>query len=103
MGRDVVLPCRLAPEQSAWAMAVTWFWGHFLSFVHRYKAGMDQYGEQMPQYQGRTELLRDGLNNGSVDLKIFSVRLSDEGNYTCFVHADSGYEEAVLELKVTGL
>ncbi|XP_067170012.1 butyrophilin subfamily 1 member A1-like isoform X2 [Apteryx mantelli] len=101
VGQDVVLPCRLTPEQSARAMEVTWFRGHFSHFVHRYKAGTDQHGEQMSQYQGRTELLRDGLDNGSVDLKIFSVRLSDEGNYTCFVHADSGYEEAVLELKVT--
>nr|XP_009685826.1 PREDICTED: butyrophilin subfamily 1 member A1-like [Struthio camelus australis] len=101
VGDNAVLPCRLSPEQSAWAMEVTWFRGHFSPFVHRFKAGKDQHGEQMLQYQGRTELLRDGLNNGSVDLKIFSVRLSDEGNYTCFVHANSGYEEAVLELKVT--
>ncbi|NWX93962.1 BT1A1 protein, partial [Nothoprocta pentlandii] len=101
VGQDVVLPCRLAPEQSARAMEVTWFREHFLPFVHRYKAGMDQHGEQMSQYQGRTELLRGGLDNGRVDLKIFSIRLSDEGNYTCFVHADLGYEEAVLELKVT--
>ncbi|NXA57463.1 BT1A1 protein, partial [Nothocercus julius] len=101
VGQDVVLPCRLAPEQSARAMEVTWFRGHFSPFVHRYKAGMDQHVEQMSQYQGRTELLRDGLDSGRVDLKIFSIQLSDEGNYTCFVHADSDYEEAVLELKVT--
>ncbi|NXD18293.1 BT1A1 protein, partial [Nothocercus nigrocapillus] len=101
VGQDVVLPCRLAPEQSARAMEVTWFRGHFSPFVHRYKAGTDQHVEQMSQYQGRTELLRDGLDSGRVDLKIFSIQLSDEGNYTCFVHADSDYEEAVLELKVT--
>ncbi|XP_062457132.1 butyrophilin subfamily 1 member A1-like [Rhea pennata] len=101
LGQDVVLPCHLMPEQSARAMEVTWFRGHFSPYVHRYKAGMDQHGDQMPQYQGRTELLQDGLDKGSVALKIFSVRLSDEGRYTCFIRADSDYEEAVLDLKVT--
>nr|XP_025976579.1 butyrophilin subfamily 1 member A1-like isoform X4 [Dromaius novaehollandiae] len=101
VGQDVVLPCHIMPEQSARDMEVTWFRGHFSPFVHRYKAGRDQHGKQMLQYQGRTELLQDSLDNGRVDLKIFSVRLSDGGNYTCFVRTNAGYEEAVLELKVT--
>lgn len=102
-GEDVVLPCRFSTEQSTQDTEVIWFREHFSPFVHRYKEGQDQYGEQMPQYQGRTELLKDGLAKGSVDLKIFHVRLSDRGNYTCFVHRDSHYDEAVVELKVTGL
>ncbi|KAF1613869.1 Butyrophilin subfamily 1 member A1, partial [Eudyptes chrysolophus] len=101
MGEDVVLPCRFSPEQSTRDTEVTWFREHFSPFVHRYKGGQDQYGEQMLQYQGRTELLKDGLTKGSVDLKIFHVQLSDRGNYTCFVHRDSDYDEAVVELKVT--
>ncbi|KAF1471545.1 Butyrophilin subfamily 1 member A1, partial [Eudyptula minor novaehollandiae] len=101
MGKDVVLPCRFSPEQSTRDMEVIWFREHFSPFVHRYKGGQDQYGEQMLQYQGRTELLKDGLTKGSVDLKIFHVQLSDRGNYTCFVHHDSDYDEAVVELKVT--
>ncbi|XP_074019869.1 butyrophilin subfamily 1 member A1 [Numenius arquata] len=101
MGEDVVLPCRLSPEQSAREMDVVWFREQFSPFVHRYKGGQDQYGEQMPQYQGRTKLLKDGLSMGSLNLKIFHVQLSDRGNYTCFVHRDSDYDEAVVELKVT--
>ncbi|KAF1579769.1 Butyrophilin subfamily 1 member A1, partial [Eudyptes moseleyi] len=101
MGEDVVLPCRFSPEQSTGNTEVIWFREHFSLFVHRYKGGQDQYGEQMLQYQGRTELLKDGLTKGSVDLKIFHVQLSDRGNYTCFVHRDSDYDEAVVELKVT--
>ncbi|NWU57022.1 BT1A1 protein, partial [Dromas ardeola] len=101
MGEDVVLPCRFSLEQSVQETEVVWFREQFLPFVHRYKGGKDQYGEQMPQYQGRTELLKDGLAKGSVDLKIFHVRLSDRGNYTCFVHRDLDYDEAVVELKVT--
>uniref|UniRef100_A0A8C3KQ62 BT1A1 protein n=1 Tax=Calidris pygmaea TaxID=425635 RepID=A0A8C3KQ62_9CHAR len=101
MGEDVVLPCRLSPEQSAREMEVVWFREQFSPFVHRYKGGQDQYGEQMPQYQGRTELLKDGLSMGSTNLKIFHVQLSDRGNYTCFIRRDSDYDEAVVELKVT--
>ncbi|XP_074422219.1 butyrophilin subfamily 1 member A1-like isoform X1 [Larus michahellis] len=101
MGEDVVLPCRFSAEQSVQETEVVWFREQFSPFVHRYKGGQDQYGEQMPQYQGRTELLKDGLAKGSVDLKIFHIRLSDRGNYTCFVHRGLDYDEAVVELKVT--
>ncbi|XP_054661661.1 butyrophilin subfamily 1 member A1-like isoform X2 [Grus americana] len=101
VGEDVVLPCRFSPTQSAQDVEVTWFRDHFSPFVHRYKGGQDQYGEQMLQYQGRTELLKDGLAKGSVDLKIFRIQMSDRGNYTCFVQRGSDYDEAVVELQVT--
>ncbi|NXI53710.1 BT1A1 protein, partial [Chloroceryle aenea] len=101
MGQDVVLPCHVSPEQSAQDTEVVWFREQFSPFVHRYKGGQDQYGEQMLQYQGRTRLLKDNLTKGSVDLKIFHVQLSDRGNYTCFVLRDPHYDEAVVELKVT--
>uniref|UniRef100_A0A8B9BME7 Butyrophilin subfamily 1 member A1 n=2 Tax=Anser TaxID=8842 RepID=A0A8B9BME7_9AVES len=101
VGQDVVLPCHVSPEQNVQDMEVTWFREQFTPFVHRYKGGQDQYGDQMVQYQGRTELLKDGLTNGSVDLRIFRVQLSDKGLYTCFVHSGSAYDEAVVELKVT--
>ncbi|NXG78879.1 BT1A1 protein, partial [Baryphthengus martii] len=101
MGEDVVLPCRISPEQSVQDTEVVWFREHFSPFVHRYKGGQDQYGEQMLQYQGRTKLLKDGIAKGSADLKIFHVRLSDRGSYTCFVLRDPDYDETVVELKVT--
>ncbi|XP_064493116.1 butyrophilin subfamily 2 member A2-like isoform X1 [Pseudopipra pipra] len=100
-GEDVVLPCRFSPGQNAQDTEVTWFREQFLPFVHRYKWGQDQYREQMVQYQGRTELGKDGLAKGSADLRIFHIRLSDTGNYTCFVRRGSDYDEALVELKVT--
>ncbi|NWW95628.1 BT1A1 protein, partial [Rhynochetos jubatus] len=106
LGEDMVLPCHFSPEQNTQNIEVNWFREHFSPFVHRYKGGQDQYGEQMLQYQGRTELLKDGLTKGRVDLKIFHVQLSDRGNYTCFVRHDNkdykeDYDEAVVELQVT--
>ncbi|NXF39261.1 BT1A1 protein, partial [Nyctibius bracteatus] len=100
VGEDVVLPCRFSSEHSARDTEVVWFREHFSPYVHRYKGDQDQYGEQMLQYQGRTEQLKDGLAKGSVDLKIFRTQLSDRGNYTCFVRRDSYYDEAVVELEV---
>ncbi|XP_027488966.1 myelin-oligodendrocyte glycoprotein-like, partial [Corapipo altera] len=63
-GEDVVLPCSFSPGQNAQDTEVTWFREQFLPFVHRYKLGQDQFGEQMVQYQGRTELGKDGLAKG---------------------------------------
>ncbi|XP_064493134.1 butyrophilin subfamily 1 member A1-like [Pseudopipra pipra] len=100
-GEDVVLPCSFSPRQNAQDTEVTWFREQFLPFVHRYKLGQDQFGEQMVQYQGRTELGKDGLAKGSADLRIFHVQPSDTGSYTCFVRRGSDYDEAVVELKVT--
>ncbi|XP_065420686.1 butyrophilin subfamily 1 member A1-like isoform X2 [Chrysemys picta bellii] len=100
VGEEIVLPCHLSPRMSAEKMEVTWFRSQISPFVHRYSDGKDQYGLQMPEYQGRTELLKDGLTNGSVALRIFSIRLSDEGQYHCLVLDGRFYEEALLELKV---
>ncbi|KAI1230434.1 Butyrophilin subfamily 2 member A1 [Lamprotornis superbus] len=98
-----VLPCSFSPEQHAQDMEVTWFWEQFSPFVHRYKGDQDQYGEQMLQHQGRTELLKDSLAQGSTHLKLFHLQLSDRGNYTCLVQHGSDYDEAVVEFKATGL
>ncbi|XP_074838927.1 butyrophilin subfamily 3 member A2-like [Carettochelys insculpta] len=101
VGEEIVLPCDLSPRVSAESMEVTWFRSQLSPFVHHYSDGKDQYEQQMPEYQGRTELLRDGLTDGSVALKMFSVRLSGEGQYSWFVQHGAFYEEALLELEVT--
>ncbi|XP_051666669.1 butyrophilin subfamily 1 member A1-like isoform X2 [Manacus candei] len=100
-GEDVLLPCRFSPGHNAQDTEVTWFREQFLPFVHRYKLGQDQFGEQMVQYRGRTELGKDGLAKGSADLRIFHVQPSDTGNYTCFVQRGSDYDDALVALKVT--
>ncbi|XP_074927806.1 LOW QUALITY PROTEIN: butyrophilin subfamily 1 member A1-like [Chelonoidis abingdonii] len=100
VGEDTVLPCHLSPRMSAENMEVRWFRSEFTSFVHLYQHGQDQYGQQMPEYHGRTEFLKAGIMDGNVALKIVNVRQSDEGKYRCFVQDGVFYEEAVLELKV---
>ncbi|XP_037771137.1 butyrophilin subfamily 1 member A1 [Chelonia mydas] len=101
VGEEIVLPCHLSPKMSAENMEVTWFRSQLSPFVHRYSDGKDQYGQQMSEYQRRTELFKDGLTDGNVALRIFNIRPSDEGQYSCFVQEGMDYEEALLELKVS--
>ncbi|XP_067418532.1 butyrophilin subfamily 1 member A1-like [Emydura macquarii macquarii] len=103
LGQDTVLPCHLSPRMSAANMEVRWFRPEYLSFVHLYHDGKDQDEGQMPEYWGRTELSKAGLTDGNVPLRILSIRVSDEGQYSCFVKDDTFYEETVLELQVAAL
>ncbi|XP_067419892.1 butyrophilin subfamily 1 member A1-like [Emydura macquarii macquarii] len=103
VGGEAVLPCHLSPRMSAESMELRWFQSRFSAVVHLYRDGQDLYREQMPEYQGRTELLKDDITNGSVSLRIRDIRPSDAGQYTCFFQSSVSYEEAVLELQVAGL
>uniref|UniRef100_A0A8C4WEM0 Butyrophilin subfamily 1 member A1-like n=1 Tax=Gopherus evgoodei TaxID=1825980 RepID=A0A8C4WEM0_9SAUR len=102
-GEDIVLPCHLSPRVSAENMEVRWYRSQFYSLVHLYRDGDNQNERQMPEYQGRTEFLRDDIANGSVALRIRHVRPSDEGQYKCFFRSSVFHEESLLELKVAGL
>ncbi|XP_067414701.1 butyrophilin subfamily 1 member A1-like [Emydura macquarii macquarii] len=102
-GGEADLPCHLSPRMSAENMELRWFRSQFSAVVHLYRDGQDQYGEQMPEYQRRTELLKDDIANGSVSLRIHDIRLSDDGQYRCFFQSSVSYEEALLELQVAGL
>ncbi|CAM4559944.1 butyrophilin subfamily 1 member A1-like [Lepidochelys kempii] len=103
VGEAIVLPCHLSPRMSAENMEVRWFRSKFTSVVHLFQHGKDQYGQQMPEYRGRTELLKTGITDGNVSLQIVNIRSSDEGQYNCFVQDGPFDEEAILELKVAGL
>ncbi|XP_044839852.1 butyrophilin subfamily 1 member A1-like isoform X1 [Mauremys mutica] len=103
VGGEAVLPCHLSPRMSAENMEVRWFRSQFSPSVHLYRDGQDQYGEQMPEYRERTELLKDDITNGRVSLRIRDIRPSDDGPYVCFFQSGVSYENAVLELQVEGL
>uniref|UniRef100_A0A8C3HAL1 Ig-like domain-containing protein n=1 Tax=Chrysemys picta bellii TaxID=8478 RepID=A0A8C3HAL1_CHRPI len=103
IGGEAVLPCHLSPRMSAENMEVRWFRFQYHSVVHLYQEGQDKYEEQMLEYHGRTELLKDGITNGSVSLRLCQVQLSDHGQYTCFFQYSISYEEAILELMVSAM
>uniref|UniRef100_K7FLG1 Ig-like domain-containing protein n=1 Tax=Pelodiscus sinensis TaxID=13735 RepID=K7FLG1_PELSI len=103
LGGEAVLSCHLSPRMSAESMEVRWFRSRFSAVVHVYRDGQDQFGEQMPEYRGRTELLKDNITDGKVSLRIRDVRPSDEGQYTCLFQSSVSHEDASLELQVAEL
>ncbi|KAH1182969.1 hypothetical protein KIL84_004461, partial [Mauremys mutica] len=70
LGGEAVLPCHLSPRMSAENMEVGWLRSQDSELVHLYRDGKDQYREQMLEYRGRTELLKDDITNGRVFLRI---------------------------------
>uniref|UniRef100_A0A493T8N0 Uncharacterized protein n=1 Tax=Anas platyrhynchos platyrhynchos TaxID=8840 RepID=A0A493T8N0_ANAPP len=103
MGQDVVLPCHLSPQHDAHSLEVRWIRDSISETVHHYRNGEDLYGEQMGAYAGRTELARDGLSAGSLDLRITGLRPSDDGQYVCTVGDVDAYDEAIVELEVAAI
>nr|XP_038043717.1 butyrophilin subfamily 1 member A1-like isoform X6 [Anas platyrhynchos] len=101
VGQDVVLPCHLSPQRDARSLEVRWIRDHISETVHHYRNGEDLYGEQMGAYAGRTELSRDGLSAGSLDLRITGLRPSDDGLYICTVKNTDAYDEAIVELELS--
>ncbi|XP_027713394.1 myelin-oligodendrocyte glycoprotein-like [Vombatus ursinus] len=100
LGGEAELPCYLSPRQNAQHMEVVWF--HSTWVVHLYQDGEDQFGDQDPDYRGRTELVRDAITSGNVTLKILNVRFSDAGKYMCLIADGFHQEQAEMELKVSG-
>ncbi|GAB0201612.1 butyrophilin subfamily 1 member A1 [Grus japonensis] len=100
VGQDVVLPCHLSPSMDAQSLDIRWIRHQVSETVHHYRNGEDLYGEQMEEYVGRTELVRDGLSSGRLDLRISGLRPSDDGQYVCTVTDGASYGEATVDLEV---
>ncbi|XP_056431833.1 butyrophilin-like protein 2 [Gadus chalcogrammus] len=65
--------------------------------VHRGENGLTIYEDQNPAYRGRTMLSAEDLDRGIISLKLFHVRLADEGSYTClFESKDNKYSVHLL-------
>ncbi|XP_074020820.1 butyrophilin subfamily 1 member A1-like [Numenius arquata] len=103
VGQDVVLPCHLSPRVDAQSLEIRWIHHQFSETVHLYRNGADQHWEQMEEYIGRTELARDGLSRGSLDLRISGLRPSDDGQYVCTVQDAASYGETTVDLEVAAM
>nr|AWN09288.1 BG protein precursor [Gallus gallus]AWN09292.1 BG protein precursor [Gallus gallus] len=99
VGQDVVLRCHLSPCMDVRNSDIRWIQQRSSRLVHHYRNGVDL--GQMEEYKGRTELLRDGLSDGNLDLRITAVTSSDSGSYSCAVQNGDGYAEAVVNLEVS--
>ncbi|XP_043831675.1 myelin-oligodendrocyte glycoprotein-like [Dromiciops gliroides] len=98
VGGEAALSCYLSPPQNVRDMQVVW--SKSQNIVHRYQDGEDHFEDQLPDYQGRTELVKDAMTAGNVTLRIRDIKSSDAGQYKCFFNDYSHSSEAFMELKV---
>lgn len=103
LGAETVLPCRVSPAMSVENMELRWFRSQFSEAVYVYQDGVEQVEEQLVDFKGRTELVKDYITEGRVAVRIYSLRVSDNGIYKCLFKKGNDFEEATLELKVIGL
>ncbi|XP_077817046.1 erythroid membrane-associated protein isoform X10 [Macaca mulatta] len=67
--------------------------------VHMFRDGKDQDEDVMPEYKGRTVLVRDA-QEGSVTLQILDVRREDQGSYRCMIQVGNLSKEDTVILQV---
>ncbi|XP_021485876.1 butyrophilin-like protein 1 [Meriones unguiculatus] len=90
LGTDATLPCQLSPEQSAAHMDIRWYRPRLTPAALVFSNGQEQGEQQMPEYRGRTRMVRNAIDSGRVALQIQQVQASDDGQYHCrFSHGST--------------
>ncbi|KAM9105020.1 butyrophilin-like protein 9 [Megaptera novaeangliae] len=103
VGDEVEFSCHLSPYRDAERMEILWFRSQASDVVHLYRERQEFYGQQMAQFQNRTELVTDEIADGSVTLRLHPVVPADEGPYGCRFVSSDFTGQAVWELEVAGL
>ncbi|KAJ7313830.1 hypothetical protein JRQ81_005567 [Phrynocephalus forsythii] len=86
VGENVLLPCQLSPPIQPQNMVVKWtktVSGN-TDIIYQYTAVTDQevFGQG---HKEKAVLSMEGLPSGNVSLKLKTLQMADEGNYTCMV------------------
>ncbi|XP_027948411.1 butyrophilin subfamily 2 member A2-like, partial [Eumetopias jubatus] len=102
VGEEAVLSCQLNPSMDAQNMEVRWYRTDPFGLVHRYGTSWNKIEEQKPEYQGRTEFLKENITKGHVALRIHRIQPSDGGEYVCFFESSTYYNDATFQVLVTG-
>eukprot|EP00062_Callorhinchus_milii_P026477 gi/632988627/ref/XP_007883214.1/ PREDICTED: butyrophilin-like protein 2 [Callorhinchus milii] len=102
-GSDVVLDCKCSTDLPREGVEVRWFRTSYDSPVHLYKERRHQLRKQDEAYRHRTQLFVKEFINGNVSLRLGDVRVSDNGEYTCFVEYAGSYQDVLIKLNVIGL
>ncbi|XP_028911038.2 butyrophilin-like protein 3 [Ornithorhynchus anatinus] len=103
MGEDATFFCYLSPKINAESMEVRFFKNQMGAVVHLYKHGEEPDEEQLQEYRGRTQLVRDNITEGRVALRLERVTPSDSGLYSCGFHSEIYYSETTWVLQVAAL
>ncbi|KAI5085550.1 butyrophilin-like protein 3, partial [Silurus meridionalis] len=101
-GEDLVLPCFSKSNTSVVDMTVEWFKPYVKELVHLYKDHGDRNENQASSYRKRTSLFKEELQKGNASLKLSALRVSDEGEYKCFIEDNSQSDDITVNVIVEG-
>ncbi|KAI5629046.1 butyrophilin-like protein 3, partial [Silurus asotus] len=100
-GEDLILPCFIKLNTSVVDMTVEWFKLDINNpLVHLYKDHEDRNEDQALPYRERTSLFKEELQNGNASLKLSALRVSDEGEYKCFIQDKSQSDDITVNVIV---
>ncbi|XP_034159139.2 butyrophilin subfamily 1 member A1-like [Pangasianodon hypophthalmus] len=100
-GEDLVLPCFIKPSTSAVDLRVEWFKLDVVdSLVHLYEDREDRNEKQAQSYRRRTSLFKEELQKGNASLRLSALRVSDEGEYKCFIEDKSWFDDITVRIVV---
>eukprot|EP00061_Rhincodon_typus_P012804 g38762.t1 len=71
--------------------------------VHMYKDGADDLTFQPSAYRGRTEMFFNEVAQGNLSFRLKDVRVSDRGQYKCFMASNDKHNNSKVTLDVTGV
>ncbi len=99
VGDDIMLPCHLEPAVDAVDLTIEWSRPDLNPrFVHVWRDGVELNTKKHPSYEGRTLVAINKLKHGDISLKLYKVKVSDEGTYRCFTPTLN--RESTVELVV---
>ncbi|XP_027476182.1 butyrophilin subfamily 1 member A1-like [Zalophus californianus] len=101
VGEEAVLSCQISPSMDAQNMEVRWYRNDPLGLVYHYGTSWNDMEELRPEYQGRTEFLKENITKGHVVLRIHPIQPSDGGDYACFFESSTYYNDAKFQVLVT--
>ncbi|XP_052033144.1 erythroid membrane-associated protein isoform X2 [Apodemus sylvaticus] len=103
LGDTAKLPCPLLLWPNMMLSEMRWTRpGHLprTQAVHVFRDGQDSDEDLIPEYKGRTALVRDA-HKGNYTLQISNVRLEDQGLYQCQVWVGNSSQEDNVILQVS--
>lgn len=103
VGEDLIMDCILYTnvlgQDTFTQVTVTWTRADVEGEVYVYRNGAPDLQNQAPQFRGRTQLFQDSISEGNASLLLRSVRLSDQGDYTCSIDSANGGGEIGINLR----
>ncbi|NXQ30256.1 VTCN1 inhibitor, partial [Alaudala cheleensis] len=104
VGETVVLPCTTSPPGELTLSKSMLYWQIGQKLVHFFQNGQDSLDDQDKNFEGRTSLFPDQMKHGNLSLKISSVQLEDDAEYSCIYRQTESHQtkKSTIKLNVSG-